>query len=29
MSISVLFIFWWMFKDNVENQDLYSKKDEF
>ena len=28
MSISVIFIFWWIFKDIVENQDLYSKKDD-
>ena len=20
---------WWMFKDNIGNQDLYSKKDDF
>ena len=29
ISISVIFIFWWMFKDIVENQDLYIKKDDF
>ena len=28
MSIPVIFIFWWLFKDIVENQDLYSKKDD-
>ena len=27
-SISQIFIFWWIFKDIVENQDLYSKKDD-
>ena len=29
ISISVIFIFWWIFKDIVEIQDSYSKKDEF
>ena len=29
ISISVIFIFWWMFKDIVENQDLHRKKDDF
>ena len=28
ISISVIFIFWWIFKDIVENQDLYRKKDD-
>ena len=28
-SISVTFIFWLMFKDIVENQNLYSEKDDF
>ena len=23
-----MFIFWWIFKDIVENQDLYSKRDD-
>ena len=26
--VSVLFLFWWKSKDIVENQDLYSKKDD-
>ena len=29
LCISVIFIFWWIFMDIVENQDLYSMKDEF
>ena len=29
ISISVIFIFWWIFKEIVENKDLYSKKDDF
>ena len=28
LNLSVLSIFWWIFNDNVENQDLYSKKDD-
>ena len=29
ISISVIFICWWIFKDNEENQELYIKKDDF
>ena len=29
VSISFIFIFWWIFKEIVENQDLYGKKDDF
>ena len=29
ISKSVIFICWWIFKDNEENQELYIKKDDF
>ena len=28
ISITVIFIFWWIFNKIVENQDLYSEKDD-
>ena len=29
ISISAIFILWWIFKEIVKNHDLYWKKDDF